>query len=404
MPLTLICLFCILAVALAACGDTGHYATDASVTTEGLTLAWSPDGKWLVFPSSVNGGTPELYALDVARASGGGGRDSWLHLSQGFHDVIGPKNYTPTTFTYMAWSHDGQRLAFSANEEVYAFDTACLEKPYTCVESLTLIIDGATAWFGVGWSPDDSLLLVQGSLAGPLVDTGQGVMADDLVFLMRVVRADGSKETTFSRETEPREGPDWVGEVSFSPDWSPDGKSILYTAGSTDAPDLYLITLDDEQVQRLTDTPDVSEFSPEWSPDGSRILYGASTDDRTSYDVFIQDLEGGEPFCVTCAVHPSWKSSLLWMSWSPDGSHLAYTISGRKRLFRKWVPFYTYIIQPDGSGQLPVIEEGLPGPAFWSPDGTQLAFAFRPKPFWDSWESDIYLINVDGTGLTNLTD
>ncbi|MBT7915447.1 hypothetical protein HN588_16235, partial [Candidatus Bathyarchaeota archaeon] len=35
----------------------------------------------------------------------------------------------------------------------------------------------------------------------------------------------------------------------------------------------------------------------------------------------------------------------------------------------------------------------------WSPDGTQIAFDGG-----DSFKSDIYLVNIDGTGIVRLTD
>ncbi len=370
-------------------------------TTEGLTLAWSPDGKWIVFPSSTNGGTPELYALEVTRALNGAGREAWIHLSQGFAEAIGPENYEPMTFLYMAWSHDGKKLAFTAAGKIYTFETACLLKPETCVDSLTVIAEGVSFWFGLQWSPDDSLVLVQGSIAGPLVKAEKGTMASDLVYLMRLVRADGSQEVIFSRETKPRKTLEDA-EAMFSPALSPDGKKIVYCGGLSSAPDLYVITLEGENVQRLTDTPGLSEFEATWSPDGKQVAYIRSKDYQG--DLYIQDLEGNEPVCVTCSVRPSWKTSVMSVKWSPDGEHLAYFIFGKKPLFQKWAPFYIYIIAPDGSDQVPVIEKGLPGQPFWSPDGRYLAFAFRPKPFYDSWGADILLFNLDGTGLTNLTD
>jgi Tol biopolymer transport system component len=394
-----VCLCGVLALFLAACGQAGYGpAAYGPVTTEGLALSWSPDGKWMVFPASTNQNPPELYALNVTNTLEGAGRDSWVHLSQGFFPA------KPDAFAYMqlAWSPDGRKIAFTAGDTAYVFDAACLEKPAECADSLTPVIGGASAWSLLEWSPDSRTILLQSTIAGPLVNTDKGMMADKFVMLMRVVAADGSGEVFFSRATKPRQAPDWTQYASFSPAWSPDGKQILYRAGQDGSVDLYLLTLEGEQVRQLTHTPEVEELGPTWSPDGKLIAYGVNHKNRA--DLYTLAIDGGSSTCVTCDIHPSWKHMLLWFSWSPDGRHIAYTITGKPRLFQKAVPYYTYLINPDGSQQVPVVKNGYPGLTFWSPDGRRLAFGFRPRSPLESLESDILVINADGSGLTNLTD
>jgi Tol biopolymer transport system component len=402
--ISFVCLFGVLTVMLTACDDTSGYAfTTGPVTAEGPALSWSPDGKWIVFPSSKSaGGVPELYALNVADALAGAGRDKWVHLSAGFGDVIEPANLNISTYMNLTWSPDGQRIAFTAGHIVYAFNTECLTTSAVCMNSLRVMIDGASAWTTLEWSPDSTLLLAEGTNAGPLVKTDQGQMADKFVIFMHVVVADGSKETLLTRQTPPRQAPDWQHYSSFSPAWSPDGERIVYASGKARASDLYILTLAGEEVVRLTQTPDTEEYSPSWSPDGKAIMY--AVDAEGQYDIYVQKLDGSEPTCVTCNVRPAWQySPLLWMKWSPDGTRIAYAIIGKPRLLQRAIPYYLYLIAPDGSNQIPVIEKGYPIQPFWSPDGARLAFAFRPRPVWESIESDIFLVNADGSNLTNLT-
>ena len=382
--------------------DSAGYAGNSHVTTEGMNLSWSPDSQWIVFPASTDGKAPELYALNVMDTLKGAGRDSWIHLSQGFENVIGRDELNAITYMHLAWSPDGGRIAFTAGDTVYTFDAACLESPATCADSLQAVIGDASAWLTLEWSPDSTSLLVESTITGPTVKTDKGVMADNLVILMRVVMADGSGRVVFTRQTPPRQRPDWVSYSFFSPAWSPDGKQILYSSGKAGESDLYLITFGGESVEQLTHTPDVEEYSPGWSPDGREILYAAVFEGKR--DIYRQELDEGKQVCVTCKVRPSWKYSLLWLRGSPDGTRIAYGISGKPRLFQRALPIYLYLIAPDGSSQVPVIEKGFSGPPFWSPDGKYLAFAFRPHNPLKSLEADILLINADGSGLTDLTD
>lgn len=401
--MSLMFLFAVPGMLLTACGDAYRQpAADGTVTTEGLTLEWSPDGKRILFPASTNGGAPELYAIPVDSLQDDPERNAWVHLSQGFQDVIEPAALNAIAYKDLAWSPDGRRIAFTAGDTVYAFDAACLNEPATCVNSLTPMIAGASGWLSLEWSPDSSLLLVESTIAGPTVKTEKGIMADDFKFVMRLILADGSQDVILTRETGTRQAPDWVQYSPFSPAWSPDGGQILYISGRDGKSDLYCMTLYGNTVKQLTHTPDVQEFSPSWSPDGEEIMYGANSNGR--YDIYRQKLDDGESFCVTCAVRPAWQHSLFWPSWSPDGTRISYAITGKPRLFKQALPFYLYTIAADGSDQVPVVEKGFPGPPYWSPDGRRLAFAFRPRNPLESVESDIFLINADGSGLKRLTD
>ena len=60
-----------------------------------------------------------------------------------------------------------------------------------------------------------------------------------------------------------------VGEI-FNPTWSPDGKTIAFSALVGGVTDLFLYDLERSQLQRLTDDP-FADLQPVWSPDGATI-------------------------------------------------------------------------------------------------------------------------------------
>jgi len=78
----------------------------------------------------------------------------------------------------------------------------------------------------------------------------------------------------------------------FQPDWSPDGKSILYTSYQKDAMELWLLDVATGRTMQLT-TDGAVNLEPRWSPDGKRIVF-VSTQYNKRFHIFRADVAGGK--------------------------------------------------------------------------------------------------------------
>lgn len=177
--------------------------------------------------------------------------------------------------------------------------------------------------------------------------------------------------------------------------WSPDGGRIAFTrcinceVGGTNS-EIFIIDIDTSvglQEVRLTNNP-FSDGISDWSPDGEKILFRSDFSLDDSYDArgdwYTINIDGSGKQRI--AVYDS-TFSQAWMRYSPDGRHIAFI--GRTTNNE------IYIMGADGANIKRITNNYLHKSfVSWSPDGTRLAFTANGQ---------IYLVNVDGSGLKQLT-
>lgn len=168
---------------------------------------------------------------------------------------------------------------------------------------------------------------------------------------------------------------------------------IVFTYGN----DLWVVPKNGGLAHRLSSPPGVESF-PKFSPDGKTIAFTANYDGNE--DVYTIPALGGVPLRLT--YH---GQSDRVVDWHPDGNSILFASpreSGRER-------FNQFYKMPIGGG----LPEKLPLPyaefGSFSPDGKQLALTFRSQVFrnWKryrgGWNAAIHIFNLENYASENIS-
>lgn len=165
--------------------------------------------------------------------------------------------------------------------------------------------------------------------------------------------------------------------------WAPDGSDVVFGGAGGE---IYRAASNGNGVVNLSDSPNSWDGRPIYSPNGSRIFFQRlacveSCDNRIS----VMDADGSNRQDIV--------SGGGNFDVSPAGGRLAYVCGGG-------CPGGIHVIDADGSGHAELTDNNQDNFPTFSPDGSQIIFA---RGFPDH-TADLFRINVDGTGLTRLTD
>ncbi len=128
------------------------------------------------------------------------------------------------------------------------------------------------------------------------------------------------------------------------------------------AGDLWTARRDGSDVRRLT-TADGDELSPVFSPDGKTIAFSANYDGNT--DVYVIPAAGGSPKRLTW--HPGFD---FVQGFTPDGKSVLFT-SGRESFTDRYTQLFTVTIADGIETKLPIPNAAR---GSWSPDGKHIAY------------------------------
>lgn len=216
------------------------------------------------------------------------------------------------------------------------------------------------------------------------------------------------------------------------PRWSPDGRWLAFQAGSQDDDDysdeIFIMRADGTDVQQVTRHRDLSAGSPAWSPDGRRLAYRLFMGRKVGINkIHILDIATGRSEVIAEVPEPLFD--FMWIpsgelvmncngyqcmdpktgttrpltilpeyggepDWSPDGHRIAFTNAQNRD---NWKLCY---MNWDGSDVREVPTTNHPVSPSWSPNGDQLVY--RTFDDREGYSSEIYIINLDGSGETRI--
>jgi Tol biopolymer transport system component len=249
-------------------------------TSDDFGIAWSPDGRTLVFgavqfePDSTGELKPVSARIYSMSAEGGP-----------------PTAITPADMRaqFPSWSSDGRRIVFhggtsfqnNAGMEIYV-----MRSDGTEIRKLT---SNNVADIRPDWSPDGRRIAYTSNRSG----SSQ----------IHVMNADGSNDVQITT------GP--AGVHNRAPDWSPSGDKIVFVSSRDGKAQIYVMNADGTGQTRLSNGVE-DEGDPEWSADGKHIAFDRDVafEKKKVPQLYIMNADGSNPVPLTKL--PSTSSHAAW--------------------------------------------------------------------------------------------
>lgn len=112
------------------------------------------------------------------------------------------------------------------------------------------------------------------------------------------------------------------GAMNVEPNVSPDGRQIAFSNDRNGRPHVFVMNADGSNIRRIT-IAGTYNSAPRWSPDGKRLVFAGY--DKGHFDLFTVNADGSDMIRLTSARKPNGKmADNEDPSYSPDGRHILF--------------------------------------------------------------------------------
>jgi len=171
------------------------------------------------------------------------------------------------------------------------------------------------------------------------------------------------------------------------PSRAPGAHWITFTSNRDQNWEIYISSVEESYIERLTYTPDAAELDPVWSPVDGQIVYESNRDG--SWDLYLYDVATGRETRLTDG-----PDSEINAIWSPDGQRLLFQSDedGFWQIYELNLSTREQKRLSDGTA-----DDFSPQ---YSNDAQTIVFHSRRE----GENMVMYIMNPDGTNLTQISD